>query len=62
MVHQVGYAHPIVVSAIKKQVDELCFSPRRYTNSRAVELAQKLAEITPGHLSKVLFAPGGSAA
>jgi 4-aminobutyrate aminotransferase len=62
MVHQVGYAHPHVVARIKAQIDELSFCPRRYTNDRAIELSEKLAEIAPGQLSKVLFAPGGSAA
>ena len=33
---------------------------RRYTCEPAVELAEKLAEIAPGSLSKVLFAPSGS--
>ena len=62
MVHQVGYAHPHVIGSIKAQLDELSFCPRRYTNDRAIELSEKLAEIAPGELSKVLFAPGGSAA
>ncbi|MBL8067396.1 MAG: aspartate aminotransferase family protein [Armatimonadetes bacterium] len=62
MVHQVGYAHPHVVEAVKSQIDELCFAPRRYTNSRAIELAERLAAASPARLSKVLFAPGGSAA
>ncbi len=59
-VHHVGYGHPKVVAAIKRQLDEMCFSPRRYTNRRAVELAEKLAEITPGRLERSLFAPSGS--
>ena len=62
MVHQVGYAHPHVVERIKAQIDELSFCPRRYTNIRAIELSEKLGQIAPGGLSKVLFAPGGSAA
>jgi (R)-1-hydroxy-2-aminoethylphosphonate ammonia-lyase len=61
-VHQVGYRHPHVIDAIKRQLDTLPFSPRRYTNAAAVELAAKLASLAPDPLSKVLFAPGGALA
>ena len=60
--HQVGYGHPRVIEAIKKQLDELPFCPRRYTNLPAVLFAEKLAEISPGDLGKVLFTPSGTAA
>src|SRR3990172_5433494 len=30
-VHQVGFANPAVIAAVKAQLDELSFSPRRYT-------------------------------
>jgi len=59
-VHHIGYGHPRLVAAIKRQIDELPYTPRRFTNAPAVELAGKLAEIAPGRLSKVLFATGGS--
>lgn len=59
-VHHLGYGHPRVVAAIKAQLDALCFSPRRFTNEVAVELAETLAQITPGDLDKVLFTTGGS--
>ena len=61
-VHQVGYGHPRVVAAVKGALDTLPFSPRRYTNHYAIDLARRLAEITPGALSKSLFAPNGAAA
>jgi len=61
-VHQVGFGHPRVLAAIKQQLDELSFCPRRYTNEPAVRLARKLAELAPGSLKKVLFAPGGTTA
>ena len=61
-VHQVGYGHPRVVEAIRKQIDELCFCPRRYTNRSAILLAEKLADLAPGDLNRVLFAPGGTSA
>lgn len=61
-VHQVGFGNPYVIEAIKKQLDELPFCTRRYTNKIAIELAKKLAELAPGNLNKVLFAPGGAEA
>src|SRR5438105_4599468 len=61
-VHQVGYRHPRVIDAIKQQLDTLPFSPRRYTNAAAVDLAAKLSSLAPDLLSKVLFAPGGTLA
>ncbi len=59
-VHHIGYGHPRLIAAVKKQMDDLPFSPRRFTCEPAVELARKLADITPGNLSKVLLATGGS--
>ena len=61
-VHQVGHAHPRVIEAVKRQLDELAFCPRRFTNRPAIVLAERLAKLAPGNLAKVLFAPGGTAA
>ena len=59
-VHHIGHSHPRLIEALKRQLDELPFSPRRFTNETAIALARKLADISPGDLDKVLFAPGGS--
>jgi 4-aminobutyrate aminotransferase len=59
-VHQLGHGHPRVVEAAKRALDELPFSPRRYTNEYAVRLAKKLSVLSG--LEKVLFAPGGAEA
>ena len=61
-VHQVGHAHPRVIEAVKRQLDDLAFCPRRFTNQPAIALAERLAQLAPGNLAKVLFAPGGTAA
>jgi 4-aminobutyrate aminotransferase len=61
-VHQVGFANPEVIAAVKNQLDELPFCTRRYTNRTAVQLAKKLAQIAPGDLNKSLFCPGGAEA
>jgi 4-aminobutyrate aminotransferase len=61
-VHQVGYGHPAVVQAAKDQLDTLPFCPRRYTNASAIALSQRLRELAPEGLGKILFAPGGTSA
>ena len=59
-VHHVGYGHPRLKAAIARQMDELPFAPRRFACEPATALARKLAQISPGDLSKVLFTTGGS--
>jgi 4-aminobutyrate aminotransferase len=62
-VHHVGYAHPHVVAAIKAQIDELSFAPRRFASERAVELAEALSarfRALTGVAGRVLFTTGGS--
>ncbi|MCP4432001.1 MAG: aspartate aminotransferase family protein [Gammaproteobacteria bacterium] len=59
-VHHIGYGHPRLIEAIHQQMLELSFAPRRYACEVAAELAEKLAEISPGRLSKILFTTGGS--
>jgi len=62
-VHHVGYAHPHVLGAIRAQLDELSFAPRRYASERAVELAEALSARFRGLTGvpgRVLFTTGGS--
>jgi 4-aminobutyrate aminotransferase len=62
-VHHVGYAHPAVIAAIKAQLDELCFAPRRFACERSVELAEALSRQfrrLSGEAGRVLFTTGGS--
>lgn len=62
-VHNGGFNNPEVIAAVKAQLDSgLTFTPRRYTNAKAIGLARKLVEIAPGGMSRTLFAPGGSEA
>lgn len=61
-VHQVGYRNPYVTGRLKEQIDILPFSPRRYTNKVAIQLADKLVSLLPASLNRVLFAPGGTSA
>ena len=62
-VHNAGFSNAAVIAAVQKQLqDALAFTPRRYTNIPAIELAKKLVGITPEKLTRVLFCPGGSEA
>ena len=61
-VHQLGYGNEYISEKIKQQISKLSFSPRRFTNIPAVELAKKLANILAGTLNRTLFAPGGTLA
>ncbi|WP_343669935.1 aspartate aminotransferase family protein [Chitinophaga sp.] len=58
-VHQLGYQNKYITDRVKAQMDTLAFSPRRFTNIPAIQLAERL---TTGDLSRVLFAPGGTSA
>lgn len=61
-VHQVGYKNPYVIAAIKQQLDELPFIPRRYTSDIVIKAARALIDKTISKDFKVLFTPSGSAA
>ncbi|MEO7767853.1 MAG: aspartate aminotransferase family protein, partial [Ferruginibacter sp.] len=61
-VHQVGYRNQFVIDKVKQQMDNLPFSPRRYTNKAAIAFATKLTSLFPSTLNRVLFAPGGTGA
>ena len=41
-------------------MQQLTFAPRRFTCERSVELAERLVQVTPAGLDRVLFAPSGS--
>jgi 4-aminobutyrate aminotransferase len=61
-VHQLGYHNQFIMEKVKAQMDILAFSPRRYTNLPAIELAEQLSALTDGELTRVLYAPGGTSA
>lgn len=62
-VHNAGFSNPDVIKAVIEQLQQsLAFTPRRYTNIPAIQLAKKLVEVTPAGLDRVLFCPGGSEA
>lgn len=62
-VHNAGFSNPYVTKKVIQQLQQsLAFTPRRYTNIPAIKLAEKLIEVTPAGLTRVLFCPGGSEA
>jgi 4-aminobutyrate aminotransferase-like enzyme len=58
----VGHANPKVNEAIIEQVKTLAHTSTLYANKPQGELAEKLAQITPGRLSKSFFTNSGTEA
>lgn len=58
----IGHAHPAVVEAIGRQVPRLAHTSTCYLNLPLLQLAEKLAEITPGALQKCYFTNSGTEA
>jgi 4-aminobutyrate aminotransferase-like enzyme len=58
----VGHTNPKVTSQIKTQVDRLQHTSTLYPNEAIVDLAEKVAQITPGKLQKSFFTNSGSEA
>src|SRR5579871_2194998 len=62
-VHNAGFSNAYVIEKVIEQLKQsLAFTPRRYTNLPAINLAKKLISIAPKELNRVLFCPGGSEA
>ena len=58
-----GHGHPKVLAAAKAQMEKLVHCGTYvYYNPRAGELAKRLAEVTPGRLTKSFFGSGGAEA
>lgn len=60
---QAGHGRSELAEAAAKQAQELAFFPLwSYAHPKAVELARRLAEQTPGDLNRVFFTTGGGEA
>ena len=59
--HQLGYNNEDIVESVKRQMEKLSFSPRRYTNEAAVKLAEKLCTSMGEKEYKTLFTTSGAA-
>ncbi len=59
----IGHRRKEMADAVSRQIMALTYvSPWSLTNAPAVELAQKLAQLTPGDLNHAFFTTGGSTA
>ena len=61
-VNCVGYSHPGIVGAIKDQADKLIHTCMRQSHVPAIQLAERVAGICPGGLSKSYYCTGGTEA
>jgi adenosylmethionine-8-amino-7-oxononanoate aminotransferase len=60
---QIGHGRTELAEAASKQASELAYFPLwTYAHPRAIELADRLVELTPGGLDHVFFTSGGSEA
>ena len=58
-----GHNHPELNTALKTQIDKIAHTTLLgYSNVPAIELAQKLVELTPEGLNKVFYSDNGSTA
>ena len=58
----VGYGRQEIADAVYEQMRRISYFPQRMASPPTIELAAKLAQLTPGSLSRVFFASGGSEA
>jgi adenosylmethionine-8-amino-7-oxononanoate aminotransferase len=60
---QLGHGRTELAEAASKQASELAYFPLwTYAHPRAIELAERLADLAPGDLNRVFFTSGGSEA
>lgn len=58
-----GHGHPVVIGAIKQQVESLAYAHTSFFTTEVAEtLADRLAQSAPGDLNHVYFVSGGSEA
>ena len=57
-----GHRHPRIVEAVKRQLDKMPLSTRTFFSEPQVELAEKLADITPGDLQYTFYSNSGTEA
>lgn len=60
MLNNLGYGRKEIAEAVYKQMIELHFVPTHEPTIPKIKLAKKLADLSPGSLSKVFFGLGGT--
>jgi len=61
-VNNVGHCHPAIVSAVRKQIEQLIHTSMVTCHTTIIELAEKLAEIAPPGLNSVFLNNSGGEA
>ena len=62
-VSQIGHGRTEVAEAAARQASELAYFPLwSYAHPKAIELAERLADLAPGDLNRVFFTTSGSEA
>ena len=61
-VFSLGHRHPEVVKAVKDQLDRIPLSSKTFLNKPLADLAERIAEITPGNLQYTFMCNSGSEA
>jgi len=60
---QIGHGRTELAEAASKQASELAYFPLwTYAHPRAIELAERIADLAPGDLNRIFFTTGGSEA
>jgi adenosylmethionine-8-amino-7-oxononanoate aminotransferase len=60
---QIGHGRSELAEAASKQASELAYFPLwTYAHPRAIELAERIADLAPGDLNRIFFTTGGSEA
>jgi hypothetical protein len=60
---QVGHGRRVLAEAAARQAEQLAYFPLwSYAHPAAIELAERLADLAPGDISRVFFTTGGSEA
>lgn len=57
-----GHRNPVVVEAVKAQLDNIALSGKAFFTKQQADLAEKLSEITPGNLQFSFFCNSGTEA
>lgn len=61
-VRNIGYGRPEIADAVHQQMQRISYTPWGSATVPGMQLAEKLAQITPGDLSRIFFTSGGSEA
>lgn len=62
MCSNVGLSHDAITEAIAEQLDRLPYASPKFTTAPRARLGERLAEVTPGDLSKSFFSTSGTEA